>query len=249
MASSGSIMRMAARVATKRPAAIAARNSNKLETGVGIGSRKITLPGSSSSTGVSSSHSAVGRRYFSEAVIAPRNQVSKEQRAALRAARREQAATVLQQQQSGVGGGDAASSAASGVSKQIMASKWVWYLGLGIPVGLLVWGFTDENSPPAKLADAIGLTQYLQGLSDEYAKPVHDKFLPDWSQMPNVPHDIPVPHTLVLDFENTLVSSTWDRKYGWRHAKRPGVDKFLLDMAQVRIFDCFFSELFLWRIH
>lgn len=50
--------------------------------------------------------------------------------------------------------------------------------------------------------------------------------------MPNVPHDIPVPHTLVLDLENTLVNSTWDRKYGWRHAKRPGVDKFLLDMAQ-----------------
>ena len=51
-------------------------------------------------------------------------------------------------------------------------------------------------------------------------------------QMPNVPHDIPVPHTLVLDLENTLVSSSWDRKRGWRHAKRPGVDKFLLDMAQ-----------------
>ena len=50
--------------------------------------------------------------------------------------------------------------------------------------------------------------------------------------MPNVPQDIPVPHTLVLDLEKTLVSSTWDRKYGWRHAKRPGVDKFLLDMAQ-----------------
>jgi import inner membrane translocase subunit TIM50 len=50
--------------------------------------------------------------------------------------------------------------------------------------------------------------------------------------MPNVPHDIPTPHTLVLDLENTLVSSTWDRKYGWRHAKRPGVDKFLMDMAQ-----------------
>ena len=50
--------------------------------------------------------------------------------------------------------------------------------------------------------------------------------------MPNVPHDIPVPHTLVLDLENTLVSSTWDRKYGWRHAKRPGVDKFLAELAQ-----------------
>jgi import inner membrane translocase subunit TIM50 len=32
--------------------------------------------------------------------------------------------------------------------------------------------------------------------------------------------------------ENTLVSSTWDRKYGWRHAKRPGVDKFLQELAQ-----------------
>ena len=50
--------------------------------------------------------------------------------------------------------------------------------------------------------------------------------------MPNVPQDIPIPPTLVLDLENTLVSSTWDRRYGWRHAKRPGVDKFLHDMAQ-----------------
>lgn len=50
--------------------------------------------------------------------------------------------------------------------------------------------------------------------------------------MPNVPHDIPVPPTLVLDLENTLVSSTWDRKYGWRHAKRPGVDRFLRELAQ-----------------
>jgi mitochondrial import inner membrane translocase subunit TIM50 len=50
--------------------------------------------------------------------------------------------------------------------------------------------------------------------------------------MPNVPHDIPIPHTLVLDLENTLVSSTWDRKHGWRHAKRPGVDAFLREMAQ-----------------
>jgi mitochondrial import inner membrane translocase subunit TIM50 len=51
-------------------------------------------------------------------------------------------------------------------------------------------------------------------------------------QLPNVPKDIPVPHTLVLDLEKTLVSSTWDRKHGWRHAKRPGVDKFLHEMAQ-----------------
>lgn len=36
----------------------------------------------------------------------------------------------------------------------------------------------------------------------------------------------------MLDLENTLVSSTWDRKHGWRHAKRPGVDKFLHELAQ-----------------
>jgi len=34
--------------------------------------------------------------------------------------------------------------------------------------------------------------------------------------MPNVPQDMTPPHTLVLDLENTLVNSTWDRKHGWR---------------------------------
>jgi len=166
-------------------------------------------------------------RHFAEVVA--RKQVSKEERAILRAARRERAAAVLQQSSPGA---ETAVGAAAGAHKQILASRWIWYGGLGIPVALLAWGMTDENSPPAKLAEAIGLTAYLQEWSDEYAKPVHDKLLPDWSQMPNVPQDIPIPHTLVLDFENTLVSSTWDRKYGWRHAKRPGVDKFLMDMAQ-----------------
>lgn len=47
-----------------------------------------------------------------------------------------------------------------------------------------------------------------------------------------MPHDIPIPHTLVLDLEKTLVSSSWDRKYGWRHAKRPGVDTFLREVSQ-----------------
>lgn len=36
----------------------------------------------------------------------------------------------------------------------------------------------------------------------------------------------------MLDLEDTLVNSSWDRKHGWRHAKRPGVDKFLTTMAQ-----------------
>lgn len=31
--------------------------------------------------------------------------------------------------------------------------------------------------------------------------------------------------------EGTLINSSWDRKHGWRHAKRPGLDKFLLQLA------------------
>jgi len=111
-------------------------------------------------------------------------------------------------------------------------SRWIWYLGLGVPTGLVLWGVSDENSLPARFSRWIGLSGLVQNWTDEFAKPSFDKLLPDWSQLPNVPHDIPVPPTLVLDFENTLVSSTWDRKYGWRHAKRPGVDKFLRELAQ-----------------
>lgn len=171
MASSSSlVMKTAARVASKR-STIAATNAVK--------SRIIT--------GTTTPATRIGNHRSFADVAAPtaRKQVSKEERVALRAARRERAATVLQQQKGGGSGGAASEggSAVAGASKQFMASKWVWYLGLGVPVGLLVWGFTDENSPPAKLANAIGLTSYLSSLNDEYAKPVHDKLLPDWSQV------------------------------------------------------------------
>lgn len=49
--------------------------------------------------------------------------------------------------------------------------------------------------------------------------------------MPNVPKDLN-PMTLVIDLENTLVNSSWDRKNGWRTAKRPGAIKFLRELAQ-----------------
>jgi import inner membrane translocase subunit TIM50 len=35
-----------------------------------------------------------------------------------------------------------------------------------------------------------------------------------------------------LDLEHTLVSETWDRKMGWRHALRPGTREFLKELAQ-----------------
>ena len=52
------------------------------------------------------------------------------------------------------------------------------------------------------------------------------------NQLPNIPPGFPQPPTLVLDLEHTLVCPTWDRKFGWRFAKRPGVDKFLSILGQ-----------------
>jgi import inner membrane translocase subunit TIM50 len=165
-----------------------------------------------------------------------RRAVTQEERTALRAERKERATRVLQQQQLQQQGGaaatDASGAATGGSRTSLKFSRWMWYAGVGVPSALLVWGLNDRDSPPAQVCRAIGLTGFVAGFTDKIAMPSHDKLLPDWSQMPNVPHDIPIPHTLVLDLENTLVSSTWDRKYGWRHAKRPGVDKFLHELAQ-----------------
>jgi mitochondrial import inner membrane translocase subunit TIM50 len=186
-------------------------------------------------------------------VIRRPTSITKQERAALRSARKEQASRLLQEQQQTGGTAAAATApvtaaattstatAASSVAtattgggrpSMLMSSRWMWYLGLGIPTGLLIWGLNDSDSPPAKFSQLIGLTSLIASYTDQIARPSHEKLLPDWSQMPNVPQDIPIPHTLVLDLENTLVSSTWDRKYGWRHAKRPGVDKFLYELAQ-----------------
>lgn len=169
-------------------------------------------------------NSAANGRRFSAVV---RKSISIQERAALRATRRERANQFIQEA-TGVKSGT--TGAAS--STKVLTSKYTWYAAIGIPSAILAWGLSDENSPPAECSRQIGLTRVIENLSESYARPAHAKLLPDWSQMPNVPQDIPVPHTLVLDLEKTLVSSTWDRKYGWRHAKRPGVDKFLLDMAQ-----------------
>jgi len=173
-------------------------------------------------------HLKTTRRRFSEAtaVVRPQQPVTAQERLVLRAARKERASKFLNQ-------GAAEGGASSGRrTRGFVANKYFWYASFIVPSGILVWGLSDENSLPAKFSEFIGLTGFLKTYIDDIAKPSHEKLLPDWSQMPNVPHDIPVPHTLVLDLENTLVSSSWDRKRGWRHAKRPGVDKFLLDMAQ-----------------
>ncbi|RIB19430.1 HAD-like domain-containing protein [Gigaspora rosea] len=55
-----------------------------------------------------------------------------------------------------------------------------------------------------------------------FTEPLSDKLLPDKDTIPNLP-----PLTLVINLDQTLIYSTWDRKNGWRTAKRPGIDYFL----------------------
>ncbi|AQK94761.1 import inner membrane translocase subunit TIM50 [Zea mays] len=60
-----------------------------------------------------------------------------------------------------------------------------------------------------------------------FTEPTSDKLLPDL-----LPQDQHV-FTLVLDLNETLVYSDWQRERGWRTFKRPGVDAFLEHMSKL----------------
>nr|CAB3460998.1 unnamed protein product [Digitaria exilis] len=59
-----------------------------------------------------------------------------------------------------------------------------------------------------------------------FTEPTSDKLLPDL--LPQEEHVF----TLVLDLNETLVYSDWQRERGWRTFKRPGVDAFLEHMSK-----------------
>jgi len=178
-------------------------------------------------------------KFSTKKVMVPtRKKVIPEERAALRKARKQHAAQFMQTQQGsntivdGIKTGSTVASSTKVMGNISQDPRVVFGLGLGIPTFLLAWGIYDDQSPPARLAYIVGLTDQIESFADEFARPSKQKLIQDWNQLPNIPQEMPPPHTLVLDLENTLVHSTWDRKHGWRHAKRPGVDKFLTDMAQ-----------------
>lgn len=151
----------------------------------------------------------------------------------MRAARKERANAFISMGAAEGGAGESAATAAgnqapSSSGPMFDASRLGWYAAVLIPTAFIGWGIVDDDSPLAKLSRMVGLTEKIE----EFAKPARTKLLPDWNQIPNIPPDFAAPPTLVIDLESTLVCSTWDRKFGWRHAKRPGVDKFLATMAQ-----------------
>lgn len=79
--------------------------------------------------------------------------------------------------------------------------------------------YQDENTVIAHLKrfrDRI--RAYIKNFTD----PSRPQLLPD---MLPPPYDRP--YTLVLDLDETLIHSEWDRVHGWRTMKRPGLDLFL----------------------
>ncbi|KAG0322522.1 mitochondrial inner membrane protein required for protein import [Dissophora globulifera] len=62
---------------------------------------------------------------------------------------------------------------------------------------------------------------------DKMANPIWDKLLPD-----PLPAPYQQPYTLVINLDNTLIHSTWDKDHGWRVAKRPGAEYFLAYLFQ-----------------
>jgi hypothetical protein len=122
-------------------------------------------------------------RWLSAVVRPVRRDISETERAALRAARKAQATERLAQL-----GGQPAGTAASGATTALKGpnmkvSRWMWYVAVGLPSGLLIWGSSDENSPPAKFSRMIGLSAFVGSFTDSFAKPSFDKLLPDWSQV------------------------------------------------------------------
>ncbi|EMC99767.1 hypothetical protein BAUCODRAFT_30172 [Baudoinia panamericana UAMH 10762] len=59
-----------------------------------------------------------------------------------------------------------------------------------------------------------------------YTEPTFPKLLPD------IPEAQRQPYTLVLSLEDLMIHSTWDRKHGYRTAKRPGIDYFIRYLSQ-----------------
>jgi hypothetical protein len=118
-------------------------------------------------------------RRFSDAVARPKQPVSQQERAILRADRKERASQFIQKSKGGTGGEAGSSSSVSSYT----ANKYFWYGSVGVPSALLIWGFSDSNSPPAKFCNLIGLSGFVQQYTDQIAKPAHEKLLPDWSQV------------------------------------------------------------------
>lgn len=91
----------------------------------------------------------------------------------------------------------------------------------------------------AAIAAAYGAYEnrdYFTSSFNKLSEPSSDKLVPDFVAGPfyglDLPAGTPPPILLVLDLERTLIGSDYDSKHGWRHVKRPGLDRFIDQLKQ-----------------
>eukprot|EP01041_Mallomonas_annulata_P003973 gene3973-7916_t len=135
-----------------------------------------------------------------------------------------------------------------GTQGQKLDSKFYYAVGGTVVVaGLAAFGISNIRSNPTgslgKLYFGSPLESVINYIYDctwgqfrQILEPVSDKLLPEWGVDPfygnNIPPGTPAPPLLVLDLEKTIMGSEHSAKYGWRHVKRPGLDKFLEQLRQ-----------------
>lgn len=120
----------------------------------------------------------------------------------------------------------------SGNMKQIaLVSGAVTAIGLS---AVLHFGRPFEDGREDKYAEELPMKAAFSRCRDRFKEfqqsmndPIWDKLLPD-----PLPEPYRRPYTLVINLDETLVKSSWDKEHGWRHAKRPGVDYFLAYLSQ-----------------
>jgi import inner membrane translocase subunit TIM50 len=119
-------------------------------------------------------------------------------------------------------------------------------LGVFAVVGAIKYVADDiKSNPKGTLATAykgsflestIGsLLKSTIGRANQMFAPVSDKLMPDWPTAKcykDVAPGTPCPPLLIVDLERTLVGSVHDYQFGWRHVKRPGLDKFIKTLSQ-----------------
>lgn len=117
-------------------------------------------------------------------------------------------------------------------------SNYFYIASLGMLLGGAIYLARDweegeqSNHPtvPGGLTPTASWARFQVRLGDVFGyfnEPVFDELLPD-----PLPEPYGRPFTLVLGLDDVLIHSEWTRQYGWRTAKRPGLDYFLGYLAQ-----------------
>ena len=137
------------------------------------------------------------------------------------------------------GGSSSGSAAGSGGDSKV----YHYLAGVVAVLGGVFWAAVEVKSNPKGTLGTVYKDSWLEttisnlnsDINSVYQPQAGDKLIPDFESCPfygQVPPGSLAPPLLVLDLEKTLIGSEYDAKYGWRHVKRPGLQKFLDRMSQ-----------------